>query len=524
MTPRPRPLVLLSALSLAGTSLAAQLPRDLDTYVTRVMHDFEVPGLALAIVQDGRVLLAKGYGIRKLGEPTPVDERTLFGIASNTKAFTATALGILVEEGKLRWDAPVIDYLPGFAMYDPFVTRELTIRDLLVHRSGLGLGAGDLLWWPTSTYDRKEIARRLRYIKLATSFRSAYAYDNVLYLVAGQVIETVSGQSWEDFVQSRILARVGMTGSTVRHSSAAGGGGGGGGNVAAPHAPIDGKVWPIAPFTSDNTNPAGGINSSATDIAKWMIVQLDSGRLAGSRLFSQNTARELWSVATPIRPGIPPAELTALKASFAGYGLGFFLRDYRGYKLVTHTGGLPGYVSRISLIPDRKLGIAVFTNQESGEAFEAISWRLLDHFLGAPATDWDAAYRVVRARGDSATAAEERRAVAKRDTASRPSLPLEKYAGTYRDAWYGDVTIALETGKLVLRFSHTPSLTGDLEHFQYDTFIARWRDRELRADAYVSFALRPDGSIDQVKMAAVSPATDFSFDFQDLLLVPQSPP
>ena len=524
MTPRPRPLVVLSALSLAGASLAAQLPRDLDTYVTRVMHDFEVPGLALAIVQDGRVLLAKGYGIRKLGEPTPVDERTLFGIASNTKAFTATALGILVEEGKLRWDAPVIDYLPGFAMYDPFVTRELTIRDLLVHRSGLGLGAGDLLWWPTSTYDRKEIARRLRYIKLATSFRSAYAYDNVLYLVAGQVIETVSGQSWEDFVQSRILARVGMTGSTVRHSSAAGGGGGGGGNVAAPHAPIDGKVWPIAPFTSDNTNPAGGINSSATDIAKWMIVQLDSGRLAGSRLFSQNTARELWSVVTPIRPGIPPAELTALKASFAGYGLGFFLRDYRGYKLVTHTGGLPGYVSRISLIPDRKLGIAVFTNQESGEAFEAISWRLLDHFLGAPATDWDAAYRVVRARGDSATAAEERRAVAKRDTASRPSLPLEKYAGTYRDAWYGDVTIALETGKLVLRFSHTPSLTGDLEHFQYDTFIARWRDRELRADAYVSFALRPDGSIDQVKMAAVSPATDFSFDFQDLLLVPQSPP
>src|SRR5256885_12623534 len=181
MTPLPRPLVLLSALSFVSASLAAQLPRDLDAYVTRVMHDFEVPGVAIAIVQDGRVLLAKGYGVRKWGEPAPVDERTLFGIASNTKAFTATALGILVEEGKLRWDAPVIDYLPGFAMYDPFVTRELTIRDLLVHRSGLGLGAGDLLWWPTSTYDRKEVARRLRYIKPATSFRSAYAYDNVLY-------------------------------------------------------------------------------------------------------------------------------------------------------------------------------------------------------------------------------------------------------------------------------------------------------------------------------------------------------
>src|SRR5207245_10374597 len=227
---------------LAGP-LAAQLRRDLDAYAARVMHDFEVPGVAIAIVQDGRVLLAKGYGVRKLGEPAPVDERTLFGIASNTKAFTATALGILVEDGKLRWDAPVIDYLPGFALDDPFVARELTIRDLLVHRSGLGLGAGDLLWWPTSTYDRKEIARRVRYIKPATSFRSAYAYDNVLYSVAGEVIEAVSGQTWADFVAQRILARVGMTGSTVRHSAAAAGG-----NVATPHAPIDGKVQPIAPF------------------------------------------------------------------------------------------------------------------------------------------------------------------------------------------------------------------------------------------------------------------------------------
>src|SRR2546430_15414105 len=232
MTPLPRPLVLLSALSFISASLAAQLPRDLDAYVTHVMRAFEVPGVAIAVVLDGRVLLAKGYGVRKLGEPTAVDERTLFGIASNTKAFTATALGILVEEGKLRWDAPVIDYLPGFAMHDPFVNRELTVRDLLAHRSGLALGAGDLLWWPTSTYDRKEIARRLRYIKPATSFRSAYADDNVLNLVAGQVIETVSGQSWEDFVQSRILARVGMTGSTVRHSSAAAGGAGRGGGGA----------------------------------------------------------------------------------------------------------------------------------------------------------------------------------------------------------------------------------------------------------------------------------------------------
>ena len=286
---------------------------------------------------------------------------------------------------------------------------------------------------------------------------------------------------------------------------------------------VDGRVRPVSPFGSDNVNPAGGINASATDIAKWLLVQLDSGKLPdGTRLFSPRTTRELWSVVTPIRPGTPPPELAPLRANFVGYALGFGLRDYRGWKVVSHTGGLPGFVSRITFVPDQRLGIAVFTNQESGEAFEAITWRLLDHFLAAPPTDWLIAYRTLKLRGDSAVAAQERAATAARDTASRPSLPLAKYAGAYRDAWYGDISIALENGKLVMRFSHSPSLTGDLEHFQYDTFIARWRDRELRADAYVTFALKPDGSIDQVKLAAVSPATDFSFDFQDLLLVPVS--
>jgi len=518
----------LLALAVVVSPLAAQrstapaLPQGFDAYVARVMSTFEVPGIAIAIVKDGRVLLAKGYGVRKLGDPTPVDDHTLFGIASNTKAFTATAIGILVEEGKLEWDAPVINYLPWFQMYDPFVTRELTIRDLLVHRSGLGLGAGDLLWWPTSTYDRKEIARRLRYIKPETSFRSAYAYDNVLYSVAGEVIEAVSGQTWEDFVSSRILARVGMTGSSVRHSAAAGGGGG---NIATPHAEIDGRVRPISPFGSDNVNPAGGINASAADIAKWLMVQLDSGRLAdGSRLFKPQTTFELWSIVTPYRVGRLPPDLAAQQANVAGYALGFEVRDLRGRKVVTHTGGLPGFVSRITLVPDERLGIAVFTNQEIGLAFQAITWRLLDHFTGAAPTDWVAVYRARQVRQDSIIGAQEHAAAAGRDTASRPSLPLAKYAGAYRDAWYGDISIALENGKLVMRFSHSPSLTGDLEHFQYNTFIARWRDRELRADAYVTFALKPDGSIDHAKMAAVSPATDFSFDFQDLLLLPTPAP
>jgi CubicO group peptidase (beta-lactamase class C family) len=491
-------------------------PKDLDAYVERVRKEFEVPGLALTIVKDGKVIVAKGYGVRKLGEPAPVDSQTLFGIASNTKAFTATALALLVEEGKIEWDAPVVRYLPWFQLADPYVTRELSVRDLLVHRSGLGLGAGDLLWWPPSTYNRKEIARRLRHLPLATSFRSAYAYDNVLYLIAGEVIETISGQTWEDFVASRILAKVGMTGSNVRHSEA-----GGGANVATPHAPIEGTVRPVAPFASDNTNPAGGINSSAEDMAKWMIVQLDSGRVAGgTRLFSERTTRQLWTLVTPMPLGNPAPELAALRANFRGYALGFEVRDYRGRKVVTHTGGLPGYVSKVAMVPELKLGVAVLTNQESGAAFEAMTYRILDHYLGAAAYDWVAAYKKVRARADSMVAAAEQRSAAARDAASRPSLPLAKYAGTYNDAWYGDVVISHESSKLAIRFAATPSLVGDLEHYQYDTFIARWHDRELRADAFVTFALKPDGSIDQVKMQAVSPATDFSFDFHDLLLKP----
>ena len=499
----------------AAAPASAQAPPDFDRFVTQVLSAFEVPGASVAIVKDGKVVLAKGYGVRKLGDPAPVNAETLFGIASNTKAFTATALGMLVEEGKIEWDAPVVRYLPAFALSDPYVTRELTVRDLLVHRSGLGLGAGDLLWWPPSTYNRREISERLRYIPLATSFRSAYAYDNVLYLVAGEVIEAMSGMSWEDFVTRRILQPLDMTGSNVHHSAAAHGG-----NVAATHAPVDGKVRVIAPFASDNTNPAGGINAGATDMAKWMIAQLDSGRTTSGRLWSPRTTRELWSIVTPIPTGGPPPEFPALRTSFNGYGLGFGIRDYRGCKMLTHTGGLPGYLSRVAMLPDIKLGVAVLTNAESGPAFDAIVHRVVDHYLGATDTDWLAGYRRMVARLDSLTRVEEARTVASRNTASRPSLPLARYAGTYRDSWYGDVTIAEEGGTLVMRFTRSPQLVGDMEHWQYDSFLVKWRDRELRADAFVTFALTPQGTIDQARMAPASSSVDFSYDFQDLLLKP----
>lgn len=491
-------------------------PADLDKYVEAVRRQFEVPGLSVAIVKDGQCVLAKGYGVRRIGSMDRVDGQTLFGIASNTKAFTATAIGLLVEEGRLRWDAPVVRYLPWFRLSDPYVTDQLSVRDLLVHRSGLGLGAGDLLWWPPSTYTRREIAERLRYLPLATSFRSTYAYDNVLYSVAGELIESVTGQSWEDFVSSRILAPAGMSASSVRHSDAERSG-----NVARPHAVVDGRVAEVKPFTSDLTNPAGGINSCAADMAKWMILQLDSGRTVdGSRLYTQRTARELWTIVTPVPIGDGAPELRAIRPNFNGYALGFNVRDYRGRKLVTHTGGLPGYVSRVMLVPGEKLGVAVLTNQEEGAAFDAITYHLLDHYLKAPETDWISAYKRANLRRDSVVAAKDAATRAGRDSLSRPSLPLERYAGTYTDAWYGDIRIAFDSGRLVMTFGKSPDLSGDLVHWQYDTFVVRWYDRELRADAFVTFALNPDGSIERARMRAVSPATDFSFDFQDLLLIP----
>jgi CubicO group peptidase (beta-lactamase class C family) len=498
---------------LAGTPLAAQLPSDFDRTVTRTLTQFQTPAVAVAIVKDGKIVLARGYGTRAMGGKVPADSHTRFGIASNTKAFTALALGLLVEEGKVKWDAPVTDYLPWFQMYDPWVTRELTVRDLLVHRSGLGLGAGDLLWWPPSTYNRDTIARRLRFIPPVRSFRSGYAYDNVLYLVAGQVIEAVSGESWENFVTDRLIRPVGMMDATVNHSDA----GDATANQAATHAMVDGKMQQVPPFLSDNTNPAGGINASAEDMAHWLIAQLDSGKVNGKRLWKPSTTRAQWSLVTPLNPGRAPASIAPRSTSFSGYGLGFFIQDYRGMKIVTHTGGLPGYLSRVIMIPDKRIGVAVLSNAES-MAFEAIAWQALDDVLGAPKFDWTAGYLALAASNDSSNAAAEHQAVASRDSTAGPALPLARYAGTYHDQWYGDVDVTNDNGRLVMQFSHTPSLLGDLVHWQYETFLVRWRDRSLRADAFVTFSMDAEGHVDGARMVPASPAVDFSFDFQDLNL------
>lgn len=517
-----RLLAIVMIATLAVTSIAdAQVaqtggPPDLDAYAAQVLKEFEVPGLAIAIVKDGKVVLAKGYGVRKLGEPQPVDENTLFGIASNTKAFTSALLAMLVDEGKISWDDPVVKHLPGFQLYDSYVTREMTIRDLLTHRSGLGLGAGDLLWWPPTDYSRDELVRRLRFIKPASSFRSRYAYDNVLYMVAGQIITAVTGKSWDDFLEERIFAPLGMKTSNTNvmdFSSSV--------DVATPHARFEGKVHTISPQPLNNVAPCGAINSSVSEMARWLIAQLNRGAISGGRrLFSERQSREMWSAQTILPLNDPPPHLSALRANFAAYGLGWGLTEYRGFKTVSHTGGLLGYVSRVTLVPDLNLGVVVLTNQQSGGAFQSLTYRVLDHYMNAPATDWTAAFKKSEANSEALAATVAKGQAAKRVTDSKPSLPLAKYAGRYTDAWYGDIVISLENDKLLLQFAHTPLLTGYLEHWQYDTFIARWRDRSLEADAFVSFALKPDGSIEQIKMVAASPLTDFSFDFHDLLFTP----
>lgn len=517
----PYTRITITALALATltASLPAQrtpttAPADLDAYVARVLRTFDVPGVAVTIVKDGKVLVARGYGIRTLGDTARVTSSTRFGIASNSKAFTATALAMLVDEGKLDWDAPVVRYLPQFALSDPYVTRQITIRDLLVHRSGLGLGAGDLLWWPASTYTRKQIMHRLRDIPLSTSFRSAYAYDNVLYLVAGEVIEAVTGKVWEDFISERILTPLGMTQTSPRHSDAAASG-----NIASTHATVDGRLQRVPPLTSDNTNPAGGINTTADDIAKWLITQLDSGRTGATRLWSQRAQRQLWTGVTPMPVGPQPGPLGLVAPQFRLYALGFDVQDYRGIKIATHTGGLPGYLSEVTFVPSLKLGVSVLTNQESGAAFRSITNRVLDHFMGAPAVDWRAVYDSIVIAGRGALAAQVAGATSSRDSLSKPSLPIERYAGRFTDAWYGDVTVAVNDGRLSLAMVPTPALVGELQHWQYDTFVVRWKDRTLRADAFITFQLSADGQVESARMTPFSDEVDFSFDFQDLRLV-----
>jgi CubicO group peptidase (beta-lactamase class C family) len=490
-------------------------PPDLDAYVARAMHTFNVPGVAIAIVKDGRVVLQKGYGVRKLGDSTPVDAHTIFGIGSNTKAFTAAAIATLVDAGRLSWDDPVDRRLQGFQMYDPYVSKEMRIRDLLCHRSGLGIGEGDLMLFNT-TLTRDQVVDRVRYLKPVSSFRSTFAYSNLMFVVAGQVIAAVSGQSWDDYVRRAIFVPLGMketnTGTDGYHAGA---------DWASPHSYRDGRLRPVAFANLDIAAAAGAINSSAADMSRWLLLQLDRGRIPGSaeRIFSRKSSEEMWTQESVVPLNWYGEYVPGLVPQFSGYGMGWFLRDYKGRELIGHPGGVTGFVSRVMLVPRENLGVVILTNAEEGSILDAILYHILDGYLGGPTQDYISAYKAAEATQGRETAATMRKAQPTRDVDSKPPLPLERYAGDYADPWYGKVSIRLAGGALRLDFLQTTSGTADLQQWQYDTFEAHWRDR-AKEDAFVTFALKPDGSIDHFTMQSVSPLSDFSFDYQDLYFAP----
>lgn len=517
---------MLGALVLS-TNASAAPPSNLDARIENAMKVMGVPGMAVAIVEGDKAVVAKGYGVLKLGSSEPVDADTIFPIGSVSKAFTSAALAVLVDDGKIGWDDHVVDHLPGFQMYDPWVTREMTIRDLLVHRSGLGLGAGDLLFVPRTSRSREDTVYRLRYIKPATSFRSGYAYDNILYVVAGQLIEAVSGQSWEVFVRDRVLKPAGMlhstTESSVRFARK---------NRAQPHARIQGKIRGVGELEvldertnviSDSVAPAGGVLSSANDMARWLEIQLAHGALPGAgkddpRLFSEVQGIEMWTPQVLMPTGRYPPPIAEASPQFSAYALGWDVDEYRGAKIIEHGGAVFGVHTLVVLIPEKNVGFYLQINSEDSVALVGMKYELLDHYLDAPPRDWVGDFASFK-KSRIAAGLEALKATQAEVKRSRPSLPLAQYAGNYADPWYGPINITSEKGKLRMNFTLSPGMVGSLEHFQYDTFRTVWDDPSIE-NAYVTFALDAEGKVGQITMKSVSPLADFSYDYQDLLLTP----
>lgn len=515
-------------LLLAGSPALADPPGGFDARVERLRRATGVPGMAVAIVENGKIMLAKGYGVKRLGRSDPVTPATIFPNGSTGKAFTTAALALLVDRGRIGWDDRVINHLSGFQMYDPYVTREMTVRDLLVHRSGLGLGAGDMLFVPSTNRTRADSVRALRHIKPATSFRSGYAYDNILYMVAGQLIESVTGKTWERFVVQELLRPAGLRDSTTDLEARLAAP-----DRAEPHARADGPVRGVGPQRAldarrtalgATANPAGGLAVSARDMARWLQVQLGRGALpGGGRLWSEAQAAEMWKpvVLQPVTP--LPAPLKAAQPLFDTYALGWDVQDYKGARVVGHGGAVFGFLSTVVMLPDRGIGFALLINSEDGELLRGLTNELLDHYLGAPTQDWPAAWAAYKR--DRLAAAEK--AVARASAArvrSSQSLPLARYAGTYADPWYGPIRISARGGSaLHIDFLQSPGLSGPLEHWQHDTFRTRWSERSFE-NAYVTFALNPEGRVARIAMRAVSPTADFSYDYQDLDFTPVAEP
>lgn len=487
---------------------AQPLSQKIDAVTQRTIEAFDVPGIAVAVVKDGSVIHAKGYGVRSINRPEKVDTATNFGIASNSKAFTSAALAILVDQNKIQWDDKVQKYIPEFKMYDTYVSEAFTIRDLLTHRSGLGLGAGDLMIWPDGhNFTPQDVIDHIQYLKPVSDFRSKYDYDNLLYILAGVIVERVSGLSWAAYVEKEIMEPIGMTtsaGNWNRLKDKT--------NVIEPHVPMEGQLQTIERYTNTILDAAAGIYSNVDDLSKWVLLQLQQGEWQGQSIFSKQTHAEMWTPQTLLPNKTTPPYNTLFKA----YGLGWQLNDVAGKLQVSHTGGLEGIVTQITLLPQLHLGIIVLTNQQAGYAFHAITNTIKNHFLDLPPTDFVSEYsKNMQSQTDHATKITDAVWQTSSSKTKQAQKQLDKLIGCYEDPWFGTVKIYKKKTQYIFESERSPQLTGEILYYKDTIFAIKWFNRYFDADAFL-IVEEASELMNHFTMEAISPLTDFSYDFQDL--------
>ncbi|KID58026.1 beta-lactamase [Pseudoalteromonas luteoviolacea] len=513
-----RTLCCATTLLMSSSVVALTAPQlaEVEKSVQQAMDSFAIPGLAIGIVNNGKVVLAKGYGIRQFGKAGEVDEHTLFGIASNSKAFTATALAMLVEEGKLNWGDPVISHVPEFQLYSEQLTEQMTIRDLLSHRSGLALGAGDLMIWPDTDKSIKEILAGLKHIKPIAPLRTEYHYNNLMFVVAGEVVARVSGLSWQEFIEKRVFPQVGIKNSYASFSRIDKANK----NFATGTIKYDGQLEEFVGDYLEDFRGAGAIASNVSDMTKWLQTQVNEGQTPiGKQLIGRDTHQYLWH---PQIMRIPKeADRIAFEQDFKGYALGWAVESYFGYKRVGHMGGILGMGSQVAMIPEKGLGVVILSNQHAYPAIRAITNEVFEQALGLEPQEWVAqSYQAYHKKRTSLYAD----LGPKKVESKVANLPLNHYTGTLRSPWYGDVIVEEISGQLHIDFTHTKALKGILHHHDGNTFVVKWHEKLLEADAYIHFKLDDKQQIKSADMEWVNPKiTDFSFDFHNLGLVAVAP-
>lgn len=488
--------------------------QQLDSMIQATLTTFDVPGISVGVLKDGNIVYAKGHGIRSMTNKKDMNENTLVGVASNSKGFTCFALAMLIDEGKLNWDDKVRKHIPEFQLHDPWVTQEFTVRDLVTHRSGLGLGAGDLMFFPEGNdFNVNDIIGNVKHLKPESSFRSEFKYNNNMFIIAGEVLKRVSGMTWEAFIETKIMKPVGMNYSKASYNRVTDKS-----NIIDAHTRADGKVIQIPHDWSDTANPAGGIVSNVKDMLTWAeFLMNDAVTSDGKRLLSERQFHELWQLQTPLRVG----KNDWYNSNFRGYGLGWFVTDVKGgHKQVYHTGGLIGTVTQFTMIPDLDLAIVVLTNQMVGSAFNAITNTIKDSYLGYDNRNWLLRYgnrhkRYMTYNDSIKTAVYYKVERAKKDK----SLPKpSQIVGTYTDHWFGDVTISHDGNRYAITCKRSPYLFGELLPYSHTTYVAKWNNRSYDADVFVRFQFDETGTATGATMKYIAPITDFSFDFHDLNL------